>query len=171
MPRAQPRRTPPDRTVRDPDVDRLRSQLDTYMAEQGLRSTGQRRTIIERFFESKGHISIDELLEVVRRTDPGIGYATVYRTMKMLTAAGIAHEHHFSDGLARYEPAEDDAHHDHLICVECGRIQEFEEPLIEELQERIAQRYDFEIVDHKHELYGVCGQESCRAKAAKKRGA
>lgn len=150
-------------------MDRLRTQLDTYMAEQGLRSTGQRRRIIERFLETKGHISIDELLEQVRRTDPGIGYATVYRTMKMLTASGIAHEHKFGDGLARYEPTDESTHHDHLICVECGRIQEFEEPLIEDLQERIAQRYDFQIVDHKHELYGVCNQASCREAAASKR--
>lgn len=166
MARIQSRQAPKER--RDPDVDRLRSQLNDYMAEQGLRSTGQRRVIIERFFEGKGHVSIDELLEIVRRSHPHVGYATVYRTMKLLTASGIAHEHHFGDGLARYEPAEDDAHHDHLICVECGRIQEFEEPLIEELQQRIAQRYDFEIVDHKHELYGVCNNDACRASAAKK---
>jgi Fur family ferric uptake transcriptional regulator len=139
------------------------------MAEQGLRSTGQRRTIIERFFEAEGHVSIDELLEQVRRTDPGIGYATVYRTMKMLTASGIAHEHKFGDGLARYEPADDETHHDHLICVECGGIEEFEEPLIEDLQERIAQRYGFQIIDHKHELYGVCNKATCQESAAKKR--
>jgi Fur family ferric uptake transcriptional regulator len=157
------------RPARDPDVERLRSQLHAYMAEQGLRSTGQRRVIIERFFESKGHVSIDELLANVRRTDPGVGYATVYRTMKLLTASGIAHEHKFGDGLARYEPTDDSTHHDHLICVECGRIQEFEEPLIEDLQERIAQRYDFQIVEHKHELYGLCDQPSCRAKALQKR--
>jgi Fur family ferric uptake transcriptional regulator len=169
MPLGETRRAQVGKPARDPDVDRLRSQLSSYMAEQGLRSTGQRRIIIERFFESKGHVSIDELLESVRRTDPGVGYATVYRTMKLLTASGIAHEHKFGDGLARYEPVDDDTHHDHLICVECGRIQEFEEPLIEDLQERIAQRYDFEILDHKHELYGVCNQEACREKARKKR--
>jgi Fur family ferric uptake transcriptional regulator len=161
-------RAPVGNAARDPDVERLRSQLNSYMAEQGLRSTGQRRVIIERFFESKGHVSIDELLENVRRTDPGVGYATVYRTMKLLTASGIAHEHKFGDGLARYEPVDDATHHDHLICIECGRIQEFEEPLIEELQDRIAERYGFQILDHKHELYGVCNRESCRQSALAK---
>lgn len=169
MAQGDARRAEAGRPARDPDVDRLRSQLDSYMAEQGLRSTGQRRLIVDRFFEVGDHVSIDELLEQVRQTDPGIGYATVYRTMKMLTASGIAHEHKFADGMARYEPADDETHHDHLICVECGRIQEFEEPLIEELQQRIAQRYGFEIVDHKHELYGICNEDACRKAADSKR--
>ena len=150
-----------------PNVGRLRVQLENYMEERGLRSTGQRRLIIQCFFDSSGHVTIDELLERVRKEDPGIGYATVYRTMKMLTAGGVAHEHKFSDGMTRYEMADDDAHHDHLICVECGRIQEFEEPLIEELQQRIAERFGFAIVDHKHELYGVCQNTACEFRKAK----
>lgn len=150
--------------MKHPNVGRLRTQLDSYMAEQGLRSTGQRRAIVECFFASTGHATIEELLERVRKQDHGIGYATVYRTMKMLAAGGIAHEHKFSDGMTRYELADEDSHHDHLICVECGRIQEFEEPLIEELQLRIAQRYGFTIVDHKHELYGICDDPECSRK-------
>ncbi len=164
MVRSETRRAQAGKPARNPDVGRLRNQLDSYMAEQGLRSTGQRRAIIEAFFASTGHATIDELLEQVREKDPGIGYATVYRTMKMLAAGGIATEHKFSDGMTRYELADEDAHHDHLICVECGSIQEFEEPLIEELQERIAQRYGFKIVDHKHELYGLCSDPNCSRK-------
>jgi Fur family transcriptional regulator, ferric uptake regulator len=146
------------------NVQRLRQQLDSYMAQQGLRSTGQRRVIVDQFLRTKGHITIDDLLEQVRVEDAGIGYATVYRTMKMLAAGGIASEHKFTDGMTRYELADEETHHDHLICVECGRIQEFEEPLIEELQERIAKQYKFRIVEHKHELYGVCSQ--CTSKAS-----
>ncbi len=144
--------------------NRLREQLKSYMEEQGLRSTGQRRHIVEIFFDCGRHVTIDELLELVRKRDPGIGYATVYRTMKMLTAGGVAHEHKFSDGMTRYELADEGAHHDHLICVRCGRIQEFEEPLIEELQQRIASHYNFALVDHKHELYGVCQGGKCDGK-------
>lgn len=151
-------RTPEE--PRGPDVTRLRGQLDSFMARQGLRSTGQRRVIIDAFFKATGHVTIDDLLERVRRSDAGIGYATVYRTLKMLAAGGIAHEHKFSDGMTRYELADDTGHHDHLICVECGRIQEFEEPMIEELQERIAQRYGFHILEHKHELYGLCSEHA-----------
>ncbi|HEX2732044.1 MAG TPA: transcriptional repressor [Polyangiaceae bacterium] len=164
MTSGESRKAQAGKPAKHPDVSRLRSQLDTYMAEQGLRSTGQRRAIIESFFSTAGHATIEDLLERVRQKDPGIGYATVYRTMKMLAAGGIAHEHKFSDGMTRYEIEDEDAHHDHLICVECGRIQEFEEPLIEELQARIAQRYGFTIVDHKHELYGLCSDSKCVAR-------
>lgn len=147
---------------RQPDVDRLRSELTVYMAKRGLRSTEQRRLIIDAFFAGAEHVTVDQLLDRVRADDPRIGYATVYRTMKMLTDGGIAHERKFGDGFTRYELADDDAHHDHLICIDCGGIQEFEEPLIEELQDRVARRYGFDVRTHKHELYGVCS--ACGAK-------
>ena len=143
-----------------PDIPELQDRLDSYMDRVGLRSTGKRRLIIQHFFEARAHISLDELLSAVNQENPSIGYATVYRTMKMLVEGGIAEEHRFSDGVTRYEPAVHDSHHDHLICVECGRIQEFEEPLIEQLQARIAERLGFELVDHKHELYGICSNHT-----------
>ncbi|MEB2310504.1 MAG: Fur family transcriptional regulator [Sorangiineae bacterium] len=141
------------------------------MAKHGLRSTEQRRVIIDTFFDSVEHITIDELLRRVKAEDPRIGYATVYRTMKMLTDGGIALERKFGDGFTRYELADEDAHHDHLICVECGDITEFEEPRIEELQERVAERYGFDIRSHKHELYGLCAscQERQRSARTKRR--
>jgi len=132
------------------------------MLDKGLRSTEQRRIIVDKFFESDDHVTIEELLERVRAVDSGIGYATVYRTLKLLAEASVAHEVQFGDGATRYELAGEDAHHDHLICDDCGLIIEFEEPLIEELQERIAQRYDFTVRRHKHELYGLCkDREAC----------
>jgi Fur family ferric uptake transcriptional regulator len=170
MSSGEPRRAQAGKPAKNPNVSKLRDQLDSYMAERGLRSTGQRRAIIESFFSASGHATIEDLLERVRQKDPGIGYATVYRTMKMLAAGGIAHEHKFSDGKTRYELEDENAHHDHLICVECGRIQEFEEPLIEELQTRIATRYGFTILDHKHELYGLCGDSKCASSRRKTHG-
>ncbi len=149
---------------RPPDTQRLRRDLTAYMAKRGLRSTEQRRLIIDTFFDSPEHITIDQLLERVREQDARIGYATVYRTLKMLVDGGIVHERKFGDGFTRYELADEDAHHDHLICLECGRITEFEEPQIEELQERIASRHGFQVQHHKHELYGVCAE--CLAKQA-----
>jgi Fur family ferric uptake transcriptional regulator len=152
--------------ARRPDIERLRQDLEAYMARQGLRSTEQRRLIIDTFFASTEHVTLDALLERVRALDSRIGYATVYRTMKMLSDGGIAHERKFGDGFTRYELADEEAHHDHLICVSCGSIQEFEEPKIEDLQERVAARYGFRVQYHKHELYGLC-----RACAEKTRGA
>ncbi len=146
------------------DAERLRGDLDQYMADRGLRSTEQRRAIIDAFFDSTEHMSIDDLLLRVRSEDPRVGYATVYRTMKMLTESGVAHEHKFGDGFTRYELGDANTHHDHLICLACGSITEFEEPLIEQLQERVALRYRFLVQEHKHELYGVC--EACQKKPA-----
>lgn len=149
---------------RPPDLERLRHQLVEFMAARGLRSTEQRRLIVDAFFEQTEHVSVDELLERVKAKDPRIGYATVYRTLKMLVESGIVHEHRFGDGYTRYELTDDDAHHDHLICLECGKITEFEEPQIEALQDRIAARYGFHVESHKHELYGKCSE--CVARQA-----
>jgi Fur family ferric uptake transcriptional regulator len=112
--------------------------------------------IIDKLFEATEHVTIDQLLEIVRAEDPRVGYATVYRTMKLLVEGGLAQERKFGDGFTRYELADSQAHHDHLICLSCGKITEFEEPEIEKLQERIAARYGFIVEDHKHELYGTC---------------
>ena len=94
-----------------------------------------------------------------------MGYATVYRTLKLLAECGVAFERKFGDGLTRYELADDDAHHDHLICVECGDITEFEEPQLEPIELAIAAKHGFLLQSHKHEMYGVCA--SCQAKHAR----
>jgi Fur family ferric uptake transcriptional regulator len=148
------------------NVEHFRDLLQQYMAKKGLRSTDQRRLIVETFFQAPNHVSIEELLAEVRNQDPRVGYATVYRTLKLLAECGVAFERRFGDGLTRYELADDTSHHDHLICVECGKITEFEEPRIEELQEEIAGRYGYELRSHKHEMYGVCPE--CQRRARKK---
>jgi Fur family ferric uptake transcriptional regulator len=80
----------------------------------------------------------------------------------------VANERRFEDGITRYEIANDGEHHDHLICLECNTIEEFEEPAIERLQDEVAKRYGFEVRSHKHELYGIC--KRCRAASAQKKG-
>jgi Fur family ferric uptake transcriptional regulator len=132
------------------------------MARHGLRSTEQRRVVTEMFFESDGHLSIEDLLDEVRVKEPRIGYATVYRTLKLLKECGLAFERHFGDGVSRYEVAWSDEHHDHLICVECEKIIEFEDDDIEGLQHQVAAKHGFRLVRHKLELYGVC--PDCQAK-------
>jgi Fur family ferric uptake transcriptional regulator len=134
------------------------------MAKKGLRSTEQRRLIVNEFFKAPAHITIEELLAQVRAIDPRVGYATVYRTLKLFAECGVAHERRFHDGVTRYEIANEDEHHDHLICVECGAITEFEEPAIEQLQDEVAARHGFTVRSHKHELYGVCASCSARAR-------
>ncbi|MBW2548794.1 MAG: transcriptional repressor, partial [Deltaproteobacteria bacterium] len=97
------------------DVEQLRARLNDYMAKHGLRSTEQRRLVTD-----------EDLLDRVRIEEPKIGYATVYRTLKLLKECGLAFERHFGDGVSRYEVAWQDEHHDHLICIECEKIIEFE---------------------------------------------
>jgi Fur family ferric uptake transcriptional regulator len=138
------------------EIDHFRSILQTYMLSKGLRSTDQRKLIVETFFRADNHVSIEELLAVVRAKDARVGYATVYRTLKLLSDCGVANERRFGDGLTRYELADDQTHHDHLICLQCGEITEFEEPRIEELQEKVARKHGFRLRTHKHELYGSC---------------
>ena len=137
----------------------LKSAFDEYCAKRGLKSTRQREAIIDVFFRAAGHVTISELHAKVRRKEPGVGFATVYRTLRLLCEAGLADERHFGGGLARYERA-GGGHHDHLICIGCGRVEEFENSAIEQLQEDVAKERGFHIASHKHEIYGTCAR--CR---------
>ena len=131
-----------------------------FMLDKGLKSTRQREAILDEFLRVGTHISTEELYLRLRRKNPQIGYATVHRTLKLFAECGIAEQRHFGDGQARYEASELDEHHDHLICINCGRIVEFEDPRIERLQEEVARQHGFSIERHRLELYGRC--ESCR---------
>jgi len=133
-------------------------QLKSYLEGRGLKSTAQRDYIAGTFFRSSTHISLDELLRKVRRKNPNIGYATVYRTMKLLTEAGLAIARQFGDGQTRYENLPEDGHHDHIICIKCSRIIEFQNQKIEQLQAETAKRHGFKVLDHKLELYGYCSR-------------
>lgn len=136
--------------------------LADYLAGQGLKSTRQRDRILQVFIGAGRHLSAEELYGIVHKTDPGIGYATVYRTLKLLAQAGLAEERRFDDGFTRYEYNASDGHHDHLICTSCGRIVEFENERIEQLQDDVARSKGFEVRSHRLELYGLCSE--CRGR-------
>lgn len=136
-----------------------REHLERYLREHGLRLTRQRRAILDVFLSSPQHLSVEELFNRVRRSEPGLGFATVYRTLKLLTRCGVAEERQFQGGRSRYEPAAPE-HHDHCICTQCGKILEFENPDIEALQEEAARRLGFHLTHHRMELYGLCA--ACR---------
>ena len=129
---------------------------------RGLRFTIQRKAIIEVFFDTGGHLSLNRILELVKARQPSVGFATVYRSMKLLVECGLAEEHHFDQGQKYYEPALGADHHDHLICLSCGLIQEFEAPVVEAAQAEIAARFEFVVLDHRHEIFGRC--KECQAK-------
>jgi len=136
--------------------------LAEYLSKQGLKATRQRDKVLEVFIASKQHLSAEELYVLVHKAHPGIGFATVYRTLKLLSQAGLAAEGRFEDGIARYEYTASRAHHDHLICTRCGLIVEFENEQIEQLQKAVAQRNGFLVQNHKLELYGLCN--GCKTK-------
>ena len=134
----------------------LRDRLTTYMRENGLKQTRQRDIVFELFLSSE-HVSVEELLAVVQGSEPGVGYATVYRALKLFVEAGVAHKRSFGDGHARYEPADlHDEHHDHLICTRCGKIFEFEDDIIEQRQEEVAKDMGLKLTNHRMTLWGEC---------------
>ncbi len=127
--------------------------LAAYLEKNHLKQTRQRELILQTFLEAKRHVTSEDLYQAVRAQ-----HTTVYRTMKLLVEAGLATERHFDDGITRYEI--ENEHHDHLVCVKCGKIQEFECESIERTQREIAADHGFQILRHRHELYGHCA--SCR---------
>ena len=128
--------------------------LASYLDDNNLKHTKQREAILEVFLETQGHITSEDLFRKARELYPHIGHTTVYRTMKILCDAGLASERYFDNGATRYEIEQE--HHDHLVCVRCGKIIEFECSMIEEAQEDIVKRYGFHLLRHRHELYGYC---------------
>jgi Fur family ferric uptake transcriptional regulator len=138
----------------------VRAALDAHLARRGLKHSRQRELVAEVFFGTGGHLAVEALVQQVRRADPRVSVATVYRTMKLLAECGLAVPRQFDGGQTRFEPAAGRPHHDHLICTVCGEIVEFSNQRIEQLQARVASHHGFEVQTHKLELYGRCGR--CR---------
>jgi Fur family ferric uptake transcriptional regulator len=129
-------------------------RIEKLCVEKGLRMTGQRRVIARVLSESHDHPDAEELHRRAAAIDPHISIATVYRTVRLLEEAGILERHDFRDGRSRYEEAPD-VHHDHLIDVQSGKVIEFQNDQIEELQRMVAEKLGYKLVDHRLELYGV----------------
>ncbi|MHB8421231.1 MAG: Fur family transcriptional regulator [Leptospirales bacterium] len=130
-------------------------QLTSKFRDAGIQITPQRLMIAGTLFRSEKHISAEELYFLVREKYPRIGLATIYRTLHLLTEKGLVEEHRFNDEFSRYE-VKSNIHHDHLICIECGTVVEFGQPVIEHLQDLAAQEKNFTVVSHRLEIYGVC---------------
>ena len=122
--------------------------------QSGLRMTEQRRTVAQVLETSQDHPDVEELYARASKLDPRISIATVYRSVKLFEESGILEKLEFGDGRARYEDADRD-HHDHLIDVKTGEIIEFVDDEIEKLQKKVADKYGYQLVDHKLELYGI----------------
>jgi len=163
--------TPQNRIDDQPTISRemvreAESILHEHLKRVGLKHTAQRDTILRTFLDTREHLSTDELHRLVKRKDPKIGYTTVYRTLKLLAECGLASEVAFHDGIARYEHQYNRRSHHHMVCTECGSSVEFFSSEIDELEQEIGRKYQYETTRHTFQIYGVC--ESCRNKTEKR---
>lgn len=141
-------------------MEKYMKDFKTKLNSGGYKITNQRKTIYEILLDSMGeHLNPEEIYELVKKVDPEIGIATVYRTTKLFEEVGILNKIIFNDGCTRYEIAqfEEDRHsHHHLLCTNCRKIIEVKMDLLNELEELIEKEYDFEIHNHSLKFYGLC---------------
>lgn len=137
-----------------------RDILFNYIKEKGLRYTKQREEILEVFLTAGKHITVEELYNGLKKKNPVIGYATVHRNLKLMTECGLADEMKIGSEKTKFEQKYGHRHHDHLICLKCGRFTEVNDERIEMLQNRLAKANDFVPLKHKLEIYGLC--KRCR---------
>jgi Fur family transcriptional regulator, ferric uptake regulator len=136
-----------------------------HIQSAGLKRTAQRDLILEVFLRTEKHLSSEDLYQLVKKEDPTIGQTTVYRTLKLLSDAGLAREVRFGDGRTHYEHNYKHQHHDHMICIECGEIIEFYSEELEAIQDAMAAKHGFEVKQHLLRILGVCG--NCRREQKK----
>ena len=132
----------------------MKDSIEQKCIAKGVKLTDQRRIIAKVMSQSEDHPDVDELYKRVSKMDSKISIATIYRTVKLFEESGILTKHEFKGGKARYEELSE-SHHDHLIDLKTGEIIEFVDEDIEKLQNKVAEKYGYELVDHKLELYGI----------------
>jgi Fur family ferric uptake transcriptional regulator len=130
-------------------------EVEQFLRTKGVRLTGPRQLVVRRAVAFL-HFTAEELVKDVRAIDPSIARGTIYRTLALLHRTGVVEKHDFRYGPPNYEVTFAKAHHDHLMCVQCGEIIEFQEPRWEPMQEQAAKRYGYKLLSHTHKLYGLC---------------
>jgi len=131
-----------------------------HIQQKCLKRTSQRDLILDVFLRTEEHLSSEDLYRLVKQEDPSIGQTTVYRTLKLLSEAGLAREVRFGDGRTHYEHNYKHQHHDHMICSECGKIIEFFSAELEAIQDAMAAKHKFEVTQHLLRIIGLCSD--CR---------
>ena len=143
---------------------RIHEVFQKYLADQGLRLTGQRRQIVDFLLHAERHVTLNDVYQALRSR--GIGKVTVFRTLKMLEECRLAERVTSPGGRAKFEIKFERPHHDHLICVECGRIREVQWPQVERIQEKTCKALRFTPLWHRHEMFGRC--QACQAQRTEK---
>ena len=136
-----------------------RERFLDFLAHKNLRLTGQRRTIIETVFSTEQHFTADQLLEWSRQRDKSVSRATVYRTLPLLTESGLVREMDFGKDHMIYDPNyAERPRHNHIVCLDCGKIVEFESDKIEELEAEISRRLGFSVKSHRLQITATCDE-------------
>ena len=148
----------------DGRMDDILSIFREYLKSRGIHHSDQREEVLAAFLDSEHHMTMAQLHDRARARNPRIGFATTYRAMRLIRDAGLADEIDFGDGAKRYDHTHGHRHHDHIICETCGECLEIDDPEIERLQERLADKLGFSLTGHKLYLRGVCGK--CRSSQA-----
>ena len=130
--------------------------LRRYLKNNGLLHSKQREQILDVFLKTEKHPTINDLYDLVRKKNPKIGLATVYRTMKVICDAGLARETDFGDGTRRYEHKYKHQHHHHLVCLKCGRVIEITSGKLEQIQKQLAKKYGFTVARDTMKIFGLC---------------
>ncbi|MHC4645541.1 MAG: Fur family transcriptional regulator [Planctomycetota bacterium] len=143
-----------------------RDKFERFIAKRGLRQTAQRQQVVAEFLSTERHVTVQDLYDLVRRKHKGIGYATVARTVRLMSESGICRQVDFGDGVQRFEHKYGHEHHDHLICTKCGRFVEIYSEKLEKLQEELVRKHGYVQEHHKLDMFGVCRR--CRRKGNRK---
>ena len=130
--------------------------FDEYIRSAGLRETEQRKRILAAFLSTSEHVSVEDMYRIVNEKGRKVGYATVYRTMKLIADCGLADEVAFNDGIARFEHRLGRKHHHHLVCTGCGKVIEFESSSMDKGEREILAKYDFKEISHHYKIFGLC---------------
>jgi Fur family transcriptional regulator, ferric uptake regulator len=138
------------------DDAQLLEEFRRYLREHALPVTTQREQVAEAVLASRGHLSVEEIEQRLRERGLHIGKATVYRTLDILARSGMITERDFGEGFRRYERVPGHPHHEHLICVRCGKVIEFTNERLERLKALVAEEYGFQHHHHRLDIYGVC---------------
>lgn len=127
-----------------------------FLAHKGLRHTDQRDKVLAVFLGTEKHVTVQELYDLLRKKYKGIGYATVARTVKLMCDSGICRQVDFGDGSLRYEHKYGHEHHDHLICLKCGKFEEIYSPKLERIQNELVKKHGYIQENHKLDIFGLC---------------
>jgi Fur family ferric uptake transcriptional regulator len=137
-------------------VQAAAARFAEFLSRRRLKMTRERRAILEQVLSVRGHFDVDDLLALLRRSGRHASRATLYRTLSRLVECGLVHKLEMAQGQARYEPMFGRHHHDHMVCVRCGRIIEFESREIERLQDAVCRKKKFTMTGHMHQIRGYC---------------